>query len=93
MIQLKKGVIQSVEVKRVPTTISIQSGELWLTEQGVDVLLRAGDSRQLQTGTVVWESLSELSVFCFGTENHLYRIRERHQTQRSRCGYDFGASG
>lgn len=93
-IQLKKGVVQSVDVKEGEAPqIMVQSGELWLTEQGRDVLLRTGDSWRLRKGAVVWESLSEESVFCFGTNSNVYRIRERHQIHRKKCAYDFGASG
>ncbi len=92
-IQLKKGVVQSVDGKAGEVQITVQSGELWLTENGRDVFLRAGDSWQLQKGAVVWESLTEQSVFCLGTDSNVYRIRERRQTHRKNCSYDLGASG
>lgn len=92
-IQLKKGVVQSVDGKAGDVQITVQSGELWLTENGRDVFLRAGDNWQLQKGAVVWESLTEESVFCLGTDSNVYRIRERHQTHRKKCSYDLGASG
>jgi quercetin dioxygenase-like cupin family protein len=76
-IQLQPGILQVMEIQEEEIFLQVGAGELWVTSEGQDYLLKTGERLQLPAGKVVWESLSGVATFCLAANSARFPIYER----------------